>query len=60
MSTPQPPNVTVQAHPDDYQNILAGIMAGLQAFQIVAPFVLEIIAIGKGLPATVTVHPPQQ
>lgn len=60
MSTTQPqqPNVTVQAHPDDFQNILAGIMTGLQAFQIVAPFVLQIIAIEKGQPATVTLHPP--
>lgn len=61
MSTSQPsqPNITVQAHPDDFQNILAGVMAGLQAFQVIAPFVLQIIAIEKGQPATVTLNPKQ-
>lgn len=63
MSTPQSPSVTVltvQAHPDDYQSILSGILTGLQVFQAVAPFILQIIAIEKGQPATVTVHQQQQ
>lgn len=59
MSTPQPPNVTVQAHPDNFQNILAGIMTGLQAFVTVEPFILQIIEIEKGQPSTVTFHPTQ-
>lgn len=53
MSTPQPPiHATIEAHPSDWQSILAAVFQGVQIF---GPFIIQLVAAQKGT-AQVTIH----